>query len=158
MQGARRGSPSRARGAAHVAFFCHPYRKFGTHRPLWHSSFAAYSVPPWSHPHLPPLHGVFAGPGSPTSTMSSAASSTGRADGAARASSHPYNPDRRGAGTLLYVCALMDGTDVVGFGVMNGPSRQAVEDLLRADPAVRADRLVWQLLGGVAFTARDVRL
>lgn len=61
-------------------------------------------------------------------------------------------------GHLRYVCALMDGTDVVGFGVMNAPSREAAEDLLRADPAVRAGRLVWQLLHGVAFVAAEVRL
>lgn len=60
-------------------------------------------------------------------------------------------------GHLRYVCALMDGTDVVGFGVMNGASREAVEGLLRADPAVRGGRLVWQLLSGMAFTAGDTR-
>jgi predicted enzyme related to lactoylglutathione lyase len=61
-------------------------------------------------------------------------------------------------GHLRYVCALMDGTDVVGFGVMNGATREAVEALLRADPAVRAGRLAWQLLAGVAFTAGETRL
>jgi len=61
-------------------------------------------------------------------------------------------------GHLRYVCALMDGTDVVGFGVMNGASREAVEQLLRADPAVRGGRVVWQLLSGMAFAAGETRL
>jgi uncharacterized protein len=62
------------------------------------------------------------------------------------------------AGKLSFVCALMDGTDVVGLGILDVPSRKEAEDLLRDDPGVRGGRITTQLLNGTAFHAGEVRI
>ena len=61
-------------------------------------------------------------------------------------------------GKLRFVCALMDGTDVLGLGVLNVRSRSEAEQLLREDPGARAGRISMQLLSGTAFSAGEVRL
>jgi predicted enzyme related to lactoylglutathione lyase len=60
-------------------------------------------------------------------------------------------------GKLRFVCALMDGTDVLGLGILDAGSREEAEELLRDDPGVRAKRITMQLLNGTAFSASDVR-
>jgi hypothetical protein len=59
---------------------------------------------------------------------------------------------------LSYVCPLMDGTDVVGFGVIDASSREAAARLLEHDPGVRAGRLRFEVLQGVPFGAGEVRI
>jgi predicted enzyme related to lactoylglutathione lyase len=61
-------------------------------------------------------------------------------------------------GELRYVCALMDGTDVLGFGVLEATTRDAALARLQEDPGVRAGRLTVQVLHGVAFRADETRV
>src|SRR5688572_4451712 len=60
------------------------------------------------------------------------------------------------AGTLASVTALMDGTDVLGVGVMEAASKAEVEALLREDPAVRAGRLRFEVFSTASFTRGEV--
>jgi len=59
-------------------------------------------------------------------------------------------------GKLRSVTALMDGTDVLGLGVL-AVAREEAEQLLRDDPGVRGGRLTMQLVNATAFAAGEVR-
>jgi hypothetical protein len=59
-------------------------------------------------------------------------------------------------GKLSSVTALMDGTDVLGIGVMEAGSKADVEALLRDDPAVRGGRLSFEVFSSASFTRGDV--
>jgi predicted enzyme related to lactoylglutathione lyase len=54
-------------------------------------------------------------------------------------------------GRLSHVSALLDGTDVLGFGLMSAGSREEAEAILREDPAVHGGRLVVELLSSISF-------
>jgi|SoiMethySBSTD1v2_1073268.scaffolds.fasta_scaffold02443_19 hypothetical protein len=60
------------------------------------------------------------------------------------------------AGRLASVTALMDGTDVLGIGVMEASSKSEVEALLRDDPAVRGRRLSFEVLSAASFTRGEI--
>jgi len=59
-------------------------------------------------------------------------------------------------GKLRSVTALMNGTDVLGLGIM-AVGREEAEQLLRDDPGVRGGRLTIQLFDAAAFAAGEVR-
>lgn len=59
-------------------------------------------------------------------------------------------------GRLRYVCPLLDGTDVLGFGVLNVSSKSEAEALLKEDPAVRGGRVTFQVLTGAEFRENEV--
>lgn len=61
------------------------------------------------------------------------------------------------AGKLRSVTALVDGTDVLGLGVLLVTGREEAEALLREDPGVRGGRLSFELLTAVAFGPDDLR-
>ncbi|HET9955326.1 MAG TPA: hypothetical protein VFQ61_12515 [Polyangiaceae bacterium] len=60
------------------------------------------------------------------------------------------------AGTLLSVTALMDGTDVLGVGVLASGTRESAEALLAQDPAVRGGRVTVQFHTGASFRPEDL--
>ncbi len=60
------------------------------------------------------------------------------------------------AGTLHSVTALMDGTSVLGVGVMEAPSKDAVAAVLDADPAVKGGRLRYEVYAAGAFLPSDL--
>lgn len=59
-------------------------------------------------------------------------------------------------GKLRSVTALMDGTDVLGIGILAVKNQEEAEQILRDDPGVRGGRLTMQLLTCVSFGAEDV--
>ena len=60
------------------------------------------------------------------------------------------------AGTLASVTALMDGTDVLGIGVMDAASKSDVQALLRDDPAVSGGRLRFEVFSAGSFMRGEV--
>ena len=60
------------------------------------------------------------------------------------------------AGRLTSVTALMDGTEVLGVGVLEAASKAEVEALLREDPAVRGGRLSFEILSAASFLRGEV--
>lgn len=60
------------------------------------------------------------------------------------------------AGALFSVTALMDGTDVLGVGVMEAASKEEAEALLREDPAVKGGRLRFEVFSAASFGRGDV--
>ncbi len=60
------------------------------------------------------------------------------------------------AGRLASVTALMDGTDVLGVGVMEASSKAEVEALLREDPAIQGARLSFEILSAASFARGEV--
>jgi hypothetical protein len=57
---------------------------------------------------------------------------------------------------LASVTALMDGTDVLGIGVMDANSKSEVEALLRDDPAVSGGRLRFEVFSAGSFMRGEV--
>lgn len=55
------------------------------------------------------------------------------------------------AGKLEHVSAFMDGSDILGFGIMNASSRDEVESILAADPGIAGGRLDFKVLNTVSF-------
>jgi predicted enzyme related to lactoylglutathione lyase len=60
-------------------------------------------------------------------------------------------------GKLAAVTVLMDGTDVLGTGILKVRSKKEAEELLNADPSVRGGRFTMQILGGPSFCASEVQ-
>jgi predicted enzyme related to lactoylglutathione lyase len=60
------------------------------------------------------------------------------------------------AGRLASVTALMDGTDVLGLGVIEAASKADVETLLREDPAVSGGRLRFEIFSAASFLRGEV--
>lgn len=58
-------------------------------------------------------------------------------------------------GRLRSVTALVDGTDVLGLGVLRAADRAEAERLLADDPGVRGGRLAIELLTSVTFREGD---
>jgi predicted enzyme related to lactoylglutathione lyase len=54
-------------------------------------------------------------------------------------------------GQLRSVTALMDGRDILGIGTLEAASKADVEALLRRDPAVRGERLVFEVYAAGSF-------
>ena len=57
------------------------------------------------------------------------------------------------AGKLRAVSALLDGTDVLGMGLLTTDDRAEAEALLREDPGVRGGRLRFDLLTDASFAS-----
>lgn len=60
-------------------------------------------------------------------------------------------------GKLIHVTALLDGTTVLGFGMLATENRDEALQLLSEDPAVRGGRLRAELLSGITFRADEVK-
>jgi hypothetical protein len=60
-------------------------------------------------------------------------------------------------GRLAHVSALVNGSDVLGFGLMVAGSPEEAEALLREDPGVRSGRLVAQVVMALSFDAERDR-
>lgn len=56
------------------------------------------------------------------------------------------------------VTALMDGTDVLGVGILTVPSKAEAEQLLRADPSVQGGRFTMQIVSGPTFSASEIQI
>ena len=59
-------------------------------------------------------------------------------------------------GVLHTVTALMDGTDVLGVGTLEAPSKAAAEEILARDPAVKGGRLVARVFSAGSFVRGEV--
>lgn len=60
------------------------------------------------------------------------------------------------AGRLRSVTALLDGSDLLGVGVLDAASKDEVEALLREDPAVRGERLRFEVFTAASFSLGEV--
>jgi hypothetical protein len=60
-------------------------------------------------------------------------------------------------GRVAQVSALMDGTDVLGFGLVAAGSREEAAATLREDPGVRSGRLVAEILTAMSFDTERSR-
>ncbi|WP_018262017.1 VOC family protein [Methylobacterium sp. WSM2598] len=59
-------------------------------------------------------------------------------------------------GPLTHVTALVDGAEVLGFGLIDVATREEAEAVLAADPGVAGGRLAVTLLTALSFTPDDV--
>ncbi|WP_237155433.1 VOC family protein [Oryzibacter oryziterrae] len=59
-------------------------------------------------------------------------------------------------GTLSHVSAFMDGTDLLGYGILTVATPAEADAILADDPGVLSGRLSYRLLTAVAFDAGNV--
>ena len=56
----------------------------------------------------------------------------------------------RAAGLLVIVCPISDGTEVAGIGIFDADT-EAVERIMRGDPAIQANVLTWETHPAFSF-------